>query len=150
MENPIENIQAQLTSQDKLITLEWAEGKARYKGKEGSVRATGKILIRSLQYFDYDLSAVAFDLPVKYDLGDIYGLVDAELEINGYDPPKITGNVTVKEATYYEEFSSPEVSAAIEAADTSRHLGLRIALPASARISDREKLGRQYDRGRRG
>jgi hypothetical protein len=101
-----------------LITLEWAEGKARYKGKEGSVRATGKILIRSLQYFDYDLAAVAFDLPIKYDLGDIYGLCDAELEIKGYDPPKITGNVTVKEATYYEEFSSEEVSAAIEAADT--------------------------------
>jgi hypothetical protein len=118
MENPIEKIQAQVTSQDKLITLEWAEGKARYKGKEGSVRATGKILIRSLQYFDYDLSAIASDLPVKYDLGDIYGLCDAELDIKGYDPPTITGNVTVKEATYYEEFSSPEVSAAIEAADT--------------------------------
>jgi autotransporter translocation and assembly factor TamB len=118
MENPIEDIQAEVTSQDKLITLEWAEGKARYKGKEGSVRATGKILIRSLQYFDYDLAAVAFDLPIKYDLGDIYGLCDAELEIKGYDPPKITGNVTVKEATYYEEFSSEEVSAAIEAADT--------------------------------
>jgi hypothetical protein len=118
MENPIENIQAQLNSQDKLVTLEWAEGKARYKGKEGSVRAAGTILIRSLEHFDYNLSAVAFDLPVKYDLGDIYGLCDAELEINGYDPPKITGNVTVKEATYYEDFSSEEVSAAIEAADT--------------------------------
>ncbi|TFH57837.1 MAG: hypothetical protein E4G91_10305, partial [Candidatus Zixiibacteriota bacterium] len=118
MENPIENIQAQVTSQDKLITLEWAEGRARYKDKEGSIRATGKILIRSLQYFDYDLSAAAFDLPVKYDLGDIYGLVDADLEIKGYDPPTIKGNVTVKEATYYEEFSSPEISAAIEAADT--------------------------------
>ena len=118
MENPIENIQAQVTSQDKLITLGWAEGKARYKGKEGTVRATGKILIRSLKYFDYDLSAVAFDLPVKYDLGDIYGLCDAELEIKGYDPPKITGNVTVKEATYYEDFSSEAVSAAVEAADT--------------------------------
>jgi hypothetical protein len=118
MENPIENIQAQVTSQDKLVTLEWAEGKARYKGKEGSLRATGKILIRSLQYFDYNLSAVASDLPVKYDLGDIYGLCDAELEITGYNPPRITGNVTVKEASYFEEFSSPEVSAAIEAADT--------------------------------
>jgi len=119
MQNPIENIQAQVTSQDKLITLEWAEGKARYKGKEGSLRATGKILIRSLQYFDYNLSAVAFDLPVKYDLGDIYGLCDAELEIKGYDPPNITGSVTVKEAAYYDEFSSQEVSAAIEAADTT-------------------------------
>ncbi len=118
MENPIENIQAQVTSQDKLITLELAEGKARYKGKEGTVRAGGKILIRSLQYFDYDLSAVAFDLPVKYDLGDIYGLCDADLEIKGYDPPTIKGSVTVKEATYYDEFSTQAVNAAIEAADT--------------------------------
>jgi hypothetical protein len=118
MENPIEDIQAQVSSQDKLITLDWAEGKARYKGKEGSIRAAGKILIRSLEYFDYDISAVASDLPVKYDLGDIYGLCDAELEIKGDDPPKITGNVTVKEATYYDEFVSEDISAAIEAADT--------------------------------
>lgn len=118
MENPIEDIQAQITSQDKLITVDWAEGKARYKGKEGSVRAVGTIFIRSLEYFDYNLSAVAFDLPVKYDLGDIYGLCDADLEIKGYNPPTIRGNVTVKEATYYDEFSSPEVAAAIEAADT--------------------------------
>ncbi|GEM_PF-3284769 len=118
MENPIEDIQAQVTSQDRLITVDWAEGKARYKGKEGSVRAAGTILIRSLEYFDYDLSAVASDLPVKYDLGDIYGLCDAEVEIKGYDPPTIRGRVTVKEATYYDEFSTPEVAAAIEAADT--------------------------------
>jgi hypothetical protein len=98
--------------------LELAEGTARYKGKEGTVRAGGKILIRSLQYFDYDLSAVAFDLPVKYDLGDIYGLCDADLEIKGYDPPIIRGSVAVKEATYDDEFSTPAVNAAIEAADT--------------------------------
>jgi autotransporter translocation and assembly factor TamB len=118
MENPIENIEAQVTSQDKLITLDWAEGTARYKGKEGFVRAAGKILVRSLAEFDYNLSVVAFDLPVKYDLGDIYGLCDADLEIKGYDPPRITGDIVVKEATYYEEFSTPEIAEAVAAADT--------------------------------
>jgi autotransporter translocation and assembly factor TamB len=118
LENPIENLQAQLTSQGKLVTLEWAEGKMRYKGKEGTVRAAGTIQIRSLQEFNYDLSVVGFDVPVKYDLGDIFGLCDAELQVSGALPPKVTGNVTVKEASYYDEFAAPEVSAAVEAADT--------------------------------
>ncbi len=118
MENPIQDLQAEVTSQDKLVKIEWAEGKARYKGKEGTLRAAGTILIRNLQTFYYDIDIVGFDVPIKYDLGDIYGLCDADLEIKGDNPPKITGDVTVKEATYYEDFATQAVSTAIEAADT--------------------------------
>ena len=145
MENPIENITAQVNSQDKLITLEWAEGKARYKGKEGTVRAAGKILVRSLAEFDYDLSVVTFDLPVKYDLGDIYGLCDADLQIKGFDPPQITGDVTVKEATYYEDFSSPADCARGRGCGYGFHLGLSASLPANAGVGRGQELGRQHD-----
>lgn len=117
MENPIENLKAEIKSQDKLITVDWVEGTARYKGHEGIVRADGNITIRSKDLLDYDLVMMGQDVPVKYDLGDIYGRCDFDLDVRGSLPPKITGKVTVKEAAYYDEFEAPEVSAAIRAAD---------------------------------
>ena len=139
MENPIEDLQAQISSQDKRVSVDWVEGKVRYKKREGSVRATGNIVIRNKDVFDYDLDIVGTTVPFKYDLGDIFGVCDFDLTVKGYRPPTVEGSVTVSEATYADEFETEQVTAALEAADTSAAWDYTInmeMLPASVTVKN--------------
>ena len=126
MANPIEDIEAQVSSNDKQIIVEWVEGNVRHKRKKlvgssvrsGSVRAAGEINIISKDVFDYSLAVVGYDVPFQYELGDIYGRADFDLAIRGANPPLISGDVTVFQAEYLDEFDDDQTLAAIEAADT--------------------------------
>ncbi len=126
MANPIEEIEAQISSNDKQVIVEWVEGKVRHKRKKlvgssirsGSVRAAGEINIINSDVFDYSLAVVGYDVPFQYDLGEIYGRADFDLAIRGAYPPLISGDVTVFEAEYLDEFDDEQTAAAIAAADT--------------------------------
>lgn len=126
MANPIENIEARVTSNDKQIIVEWVEGRVNHKRKKffgssfrsGSVRAAGEINILSKDVFDYSMALVGDDVPFQYDLGDVYGRADFDLSIRGANPPLISGDVTVYEAEYLDEFDDEQTAAAIAAADT--------------------------------
>jgi hypothetical protein len=139
LENPIEDLTAEIKSDGKLVTVELVEGKVRYKGHEGTVRALGDIVIRSREVLDYDLGLVGFDVPIKYDLGDIYGRCDFDLAVKGFNPPRVTGDVTIREATYFDEFETPQVTAAIAAADTAAlwdYVINALMLPASVTVKN--------------
>lgn len=126
MTNLIENIEAQVSSHGRQIIVEWVEGRVNHKRKKlfgssfrsGSVRAAGEINIISSDIFDYSMALVGDDVPFQYDLGDIYGRADFDLSIHGANPPLISGDVTVFEAEYLEEFDDEITSAAMAAADT--------------------------------
>ena len=126
MANPIEELQAQVSSNDKQIIVEWVEGRVNHKRKKffgsstrsGSVRAAGEINIISKDVFDYSLAVVGDDVPFQYDFGDIYARADFDLSIRGAYPPLISGDVTVLEAEYLDEFDDEETAVAIAAADT--------------------------------
>ena len=126
MANLIENIEAQVSSHGRQIIVEWVEGRVNHKRKKlfgssfrsGSVRAAGEINIISSDIFDYSMALVGDDVPFQYDLGDIYGRADFDLSIRGANPPLISGDVTVFEAEYLEEFDDDLTAAAIAAADT--------------------------------
>ena len=126
MANPIENIEAKVSSNDKQVIVEWVEGRVNHKRKKffgssfrsGTVRAAGEINIVSKDIFDYSMALVGDDVPFQYDLGDIYGRADFDLSISGANPPLISGDVTVFEAEYLEEFDDELTAAAIAAADT--------------------------------
>ncbi len=64
------------------------------------------------------MALVGDDVPFQYDLGDIYGRADFDLAVSGAYPPLISGDVTVFEAEYLEEFDDELTATAIAAADT--------------------------------
>lgn len=138
MENPIENIEATMHSQDRKIYVDWVQGTASYKGKSGKLVATGEINILSRELLDYDLEVRGTDVPIKYDLGDIYARCDIDvLEITGSNPPVARGNVIVHEAEYLDEFEEESLIAAKEAADTVSAMDYVINvefLPGSVRV----------------
>ncbi len=138
MENPIENIEATMHSQDRKIYVDWVQGTASYKGKSGKLVATGEINILSRELLDYDLEVRGTNVPIKYDLGDIYARCDIDvLEITGSDPPVARGNVIVHEAEYLDEFEEESLVAAKEAADTVSSMDYVINvefLPGSVRV----------------
>lgn len=147
MANPIENIEAKITSAGRQIIVEWAEGRVTHERKSligksrrsGTVRAAGEINILSRDLFDYSLAVVGDEVPVQYDLGEIYGVADFDLSIRGSDPPLISGDVVVSEAEYSEEFADERITEAIEAADTidvwDYNLNVEL-LPASVSVKN--------------
>jgi autotransporter translocation and assembly factor TamB len=138
MENPIENIEATMHSQGRKIYVDWVQGTASYKGKSGKLVATGEINILSRELLDYDLEVRGTNVPIKYDLGDIYARCDIDvLEITGSNPPVARGNVIVYEAEYLDEFEEESLVAAKEAADTVSAMDYVINvdfLPGSVRV----------------
>jgi hypothetical protein len=138
LENPIENIQAEIYSDDRQIMVDWVEGKMSYEDKTGTVMATGEVTVLESGELDYDLVARGEKVPIKYDLGDIYGLCDLNyIEITGHDPPQVRGDVVIYEARYFDEFQHETVLAAREAADTTAYLDYVVNLdfmPASIKV----------------
>ncbi|MGB5106229.1 MAG: translocation/assembly module TamB domain-containing protein, partial [Candidatus Zixiibacteriota bacterium] len=126
MANMIEDLQAQVSSNDKQIIVEWVEGRVNHKRKKlfgsstrsGTVRAAGEINIISKDVFDYSLAIVGDDVPFQYDLGEIFARADFDLSIRGAYPPLISGDITALEAEYLDEFDDELTSTAIAAADT--------------------------------
>jgi len=72
----------------------------------GQVRSRGKIDINAIDKYDYDVEADVRNFPIKYELGDITGLVNADLTIRGETPPTVEGDVNIISLTYRENFSS--------------------------------------------
>ncbi len=145
MANPIEEINAQISSNGRQVIIEWAEGVVRHKKRSlvgsswrsGTVRAAGEVNIINRDIWDYQLTAVGFDVPFQYDLGEIYGRADFELSVRGATPPLIEGEVSVMEAEYLDEFDDERTIEAIEAADTLALWDYSINmdfLPASVRV----------------
>jgi len=137
MQNPIEDLEIRINTQGKLVNVDWIEGKVRDKNREGTVRAAGEIHIINKDVFDYDVAVVGFDVPFRYDLGDIYARADVDLQISGSTPPTVTGDVIVYEAEYLDEFEDEEVTAAIRATETSDLWNMSInveMLPASVKV----------------
>lgn len=138
MENPVENIEASLRSEDRRIFVDWVQGVARYQGKSGKIVATGEVEVLRKDLFDFDLQVRGTGVPIKYDLGDIYARCDIDvLEITGSDPPVVSGNIIVHEADYFDEFEEETILAAKEAADTAGYMDYVINvefLPGSVRV----------------
>lgn len=147
MTNPIEDIEAKITSNGKQVIVEWAEGTVRHKRKKllgsswrsGSVRTAGEINILTRDLWDYQLAVVGYDVPIQYELGEIYGRADFDLEVRGADPPLISGDVTVYEAEYLDEFENEYTTMVLEDVDTTAlwdyNLNVEM-LPGSVRVKN--------------
>ncbi len=149
MANPIEQIEAKVSSNGKQVIVEWVEGTVRHKKKKllgsswrsGSVRAAGEINLLTRDLWNYQVAVVGYDVPVQYDLGEIYGRADFDLEIRGSDPPLISGDVTLYEAEYLDEFDDEYTTMVFEDVDTTAlwdyNLNVEM-LPGSVRVKNRD------------
>lgn len=74
----------------------------------GNVLGSGEVVVKSIGQFDYNVNVGLEQFPVKYELGDIYALIDARLAVRGVTPPTVYGNVDIIAATYRENFAAAD------------------------------------------
>jgi len=133
LQDPIENTDVELEMSDRLITISKAEGIVPRRGKKtpGKVSGHGTILIQDINRFRYALSAKAVDMPIKYELGDVDGLANADIRVDGETPPLVTGTINLKSVTYRESFEETGFSllTALEA-DKTWDLDLMVEFPS--------------------
>ena len=96
-----------------------AEGKALSKGggafgflfpkgkKKGSLVLAGQMQIESLNDFRYDLTLTGRDFPIVYEYMEVSGLADFDMKIEGATPPRVFGQIKLKQLDYEEPFGSP-------------------------------------------
>ncbi|UCD16208.1 MAG: translocation/assembly module TamB domain-containing protein [Candidatus Zixiibacteriota bacterium] len=106
---PLDDLNIDLTMENKTITIDSAAAFCRNGRRTmGSVIARGQIVISTIEEFGYNVSITAKDFPVKYELGDISALVDADLVVLGATPPTIFGEVDIKSGLYRENFAEED------------------------------------------
>lgn len=133
LQDPLEEVDIQLEMSDRLITISKARGIVPRGGKKtpGEVSGRGTILIHDINRFRYALSARAVNMPIKYELGDVVGLADADIRVDGETPPQVTGTINLESVTYRESFEETGFSllSALEA-DKTWDLDLMVEFPA--------------------
>ncbi len=104
--NPLENVMVSITMNNQMVTVDSMNAICR-DGKKmiGIVRGEGRIKINSIDQLDYNLRVKLSDFPGKYELGDIDGIINANLRVTGLTPPTVSGDVTILSATYRENFA---------------------------------------------
>ncbi|SYZ73364.1 hypothetical protein TRIP_C21482 [Candidatus Zixiibacteriota bacterium] len=104
--NPLENVMISMSMNNQTVTVDsMAATCSDGKKLVGAVSGSGQIIINSINQFDYNLAIKLTDFPGKYELGDIEGVINANLKVRGLTPPTVSGDVTVLSATYRENFA---------------------------------------------
>jgi len=122
LKDPVTNLNMDIRMENDKIFFQSvkgeAEGKALSKGgafgflfpkakKKGSLALTGQMRIESLNNFLYDLNLTGRNFPIVYEYMEVSGLADFDLRIEGATPPKVSGQIKLKQLDYEEPFGSP-------------------------------------------
>jgi hypothetical protein len=141
LQDKLEQVEIELEMSDRLMTITRAEGMIpRGSGRTpGRVSGKGTILVRDINRFMYALNVDATKMPIKYELGDVTGLVNAKISVNGDTPPLVTGTIDVPSATYRESFEETGFSllSALEA-DKTWDLDLMVEFPSNFWVKNDE------------
>jgi len=76
-----------------------------YSGTKGTVSLDGTVQINNIDSLYYNLSVDVNNLPAVYELGDISGVLNANLIVSGQSPPIVFGDVNIIKADYNENFA---------------------------------------------
>ena len=79
-----------------------------YRGTRGRVYLDGTVEVNNIDSLYYNLSVKINTLPAVYELGDIYGVLNADLIVSGQSPPIVFGDVNILEAEYNENFAEAD------------------------------------------
>jgi len=133
LRDQLRDVEVELEMSDRLVTIRKAEAVVPRRGGEnpGRVWGRGTILIHGLDRFRYAINVQCTDLPIKYELGDVTGLVDARVWVNGETPPTVSGTIVARQMYYRESFEETGFSmlSALEA-DKTWDLDLMVEFPS--------------------
>lgn len=102
---------AGVTMTDNRIVIDQIETYVydRTKHRNSYAQIEGELTVKSLDSLYYDLDiTIPREMPFKYELDDIEGRVEGDLQIVGDTPPLVTGDLTITYTRYRAEFSTEE------------------------------------------
>ena len=102
---------ASVTMEDNRIVINRLEAYVldEKKNRRSYAYIEGDILLKSLENFVYDLDiSIPREFPFAYELDDIQGLIEGELQVRGETPPTIYGDINVISARYRVPFAEPD------------------------------------------
>ncbi len=132
----LEQVDLEVTMADQLLTIATATAIIPHrKGKgQGTATASGTVFVNDVNNFTYDLSATCSNMPIDYEMGDFNGLANADLQVKGSSPPKVTGKIVMPSANYLENFSEESSGFSLLAAlegDKTWDLDLNMEFPSN-------------------
>jgi hypothetical protein len=128
---------------DKKIYLDtihtYVQGK---NGTRSPALVTGDLTFRSLDslYYDLDIS-IPQNMPFRYDLDDIEGVVRGHVQIEGETPPKVSGDLVLDECLYRVEFASDVTGSPLMLAlsgENTWDLDINIEIPSKYSIKNQD------------
>ncbi len=141
LQDPLEEVNVELEMSDRLVTITKSHAIVPHKnGKnQGKVTGRGTILVKDINNFLYALSVEADDLPINYELGDVTGMADAQIWVNGEMPPRVTGAIEIATADYRESFRETGFSllSALES-DKSWDFDLMVEFPSNVWVKNED------------
>lgn len=110
LEYPLENLEIELKMNDQNIFFEKVSAICKNGNKNvGTVEASGKIVVNSVDELNYDINVTIKDFPAKYELGEITATLEQyNLTVTGLTPPKVFGDGIVRRADYLENFAEAD------------------------------------------
>lgn len=106
LEYPLQDMYADIKMVNQTIFLDSVSATCKNGKKTGIVTASGEVVIKSIDVFDYNVDVSARNFPVKYELGDITALAErADFKVQGLTPPIVNGDIKTKSVTYRENFA---------------------------------------------
>jgi len=100
---------AGVTMTDNRIVIDHIETYVYDKKKRRNSYATveGELIVKALDSLYYDLEiSIPREMPFKYELDDIEGRVEGDIQVTGDTPPLVTGDLTMIYTRYRAEFST--------------------------------------------
>jgi hypothetical protein len=103
---------AGVTMKDNQIVIEKIEAYVkdpRRPGRKSPALVEGTITVESLDKYYYNVDVnLPREFPFTYELDDIKGVAEGSLHIEGDNPPKVTGDLTLLSMQYHASFAKPE------------------------------------------
>jgi hypothetical protein len=102
---------ASVTMEDNRIVINRLEAYVRDERKDRRSYAyiEGDLVLKSIENFVYDLDiSIPREFPFTYELDDIDGSFEGELQVRGETPPTIFGDIDVISARYRVPFAEPD------------------------------------------
>ncbi|MDF1545869.1 MAG: translocation/assembly module TamB domain-containing protein, partial [bacterium] len=113
LEHPIYVDSAGATMVNNKIVIDGIEAYSTpNKERDGTRRymyLEGELIVTALDSLYYDLDVtLPKEFPFSYELDDITGKVEGELQVVGQTPPLVTGDLTLMSTRYLVNFAQPE------------------------------------------
>ncbi|MCP4685578.1 MAG: hypothetical protein GY867_09025, partial [bacterium] len=135
---------AGVTMTDNRIVIDHIEAYVYDEKKKRNSYAMieGELTIRALDSLYYDIEiSVPREMPFKYELDDIEGRVEGDIQVTGDTPPLVTGDLTMIYTRYRAEFSTEETGSPLMMAlsgENTWDLNLNIDILSNYWIKNRD------------